>query len=423
MIEKRKNIYKNLAFFTILIFALLITVSGVSSATYDLTDGNTTAQFQGIIDNETDSDLTINLASGNYTFNQINVTRNATIIGQGPNTVITGTDGLLFNVTSSNVNIINLTIMDYDMGISSNATNLTIKNNNIETTDISISLIGNGANNPITGVVIEDNNIISHASGNSSSGVVYLSCLSSNITVFDVLFRGNTIAAPNSYLNGVFLGDSSREKRVSSATNFVFENNRITSIYNAVYLNAGPGNNNITITNNNITSTGTNSYGVYLSAVGSNNNITVTNNNITGKTYSVSLNVGSSSNITVTNNNLTATLQASRGLYLSTYNGNINITVTNNNLTGLEYGIYLISSNNNNITVTNNNLTGNYGMYLGAPNNENSSITLTNNNITGKTYGIYLEAYGGNNTNITFAENDIVGNVYGVSVRPGNKNV
>ncbi|WP_042703205.1 right-handed parallel beta-helix repeat-containing protein [Methanobrevibacter arboriphilus] len=445
------------SFVLVLAFLFLFSLSSVSADEYYFNSGNITNEsFQGVIDNSTPDEVIINLDDGEYSLGQINVTRNATIVGNSSGNVKINGSGILFNITSSNVRLINLTITGYTSAIVGNSSGLMVIGNNITTSGVSINLSSSGSANPITGVVIEDN-IIDSSESSDASGAVSLFGDSSDKTIFDVLFRGNNITSISS---GVYLGDDSYNSVVSSAnlifennnitgtsghgvaldasssnnTNITFANNNITGTYNGVSLSASSSNNtnitfssnntNITFANNNIT--GTYASGVSLGASSSNNtNITFANNNITG-TYGVDLYASSSNNtnITFANNNITGT---SLGVYLEAYSSNnTNITFANNNITGTSgHGVALdaSSSNNTNITFANNNITGTYnGVELYASSSNNTNITFANNNITG-TYGVALDADSSNNTNITFANNNIIGVYYGVYVRSNDGNI
>lgn len=97
---------------------LLFSLSGVNAATHNMSNSNTTTQIQDVIDN--DSDMKINLADGTYSLSQINSTRNTTIIGQSKDNVIIFGTSILFNITTSNVKIINLTICGFNTAMIAN---------------------------------------------------------------------------------------------------------------------------------------------------------------------------------------------------------------------------------------------------------------------------------------------------------------
>nr|WP_302578574.1 hypothetical protein [Methanobrevibacter arboriphilus] len=431
------------SFVLVLVFLLLFGVSSVSADEYYFSSSNiTNDSFQGVIDNSTPDEVIINLDDGEYSLGQINITRNATIVGNSSGNVKINGSGILFNITSSNVKLINLTITGYTSAIVGNSSDLTVTSNNITTGGISINISSSGGN--LSNIVIEDNFIVSSVSdynygavfvnangmaisfvsfinnsirgnGTSSSNGVRINSKGINNLTFD----GNNITG-TSY--GVYLEAYSSNY---TNTNITFANNNITGTSYGVYLEAYSSNNtNITFANNNITVTGYND-GVYLYAYGSNNtNITFANNNITGTSRGVYLYVSSSNNtdITFANNNITATSSYdSNSVYLyAGSSNNTNITFTNNNNTGCT-GVRLevASSNNTNITFANNNFTGTasyngYGVYLVAGNSNNTNIFFTNNNITGTVTsstanGVYLYAYSSNNTNITFVNNNITG--------------
>ncbi|WP_143746183.1 beta strand repeat-containing protein, partial [Methanobrevibacter arboriphilus] len=396
--------------FVICVLFIFLALSSASAANHNFTTANNTQQFQNVINNDNDNELLISFANGEYSgWGQLNISRNATIVGKNRGGAkFTTSSGTLFNITATNVKIINLTISGYATAIKSNCSDLTVSDNNITTSGFSINLSSSGSANPITGVVIKDN-IIKSSISTDYSGVVSLFGKSTDKTVFDVLFSGNNITGGRS---GVYLGDGSTGSPVSSA-NLVFENNNITGTSRGVYLLASYSKNiSITFANNNIT--GTFSTGVDLGAYSSNNtNITFANNNITGTLTGVYLSTSTNKNISITfaNNNITT---ASEGVTLIvTISNNTNITFANNNITGTSRGVYLGAerSNNTNITFANNNIIGksSNGVYLGAYSSNNTNITFANNNITGTSDGVFMRAYTDNNTNITFANNNITG--------------
>ncbi|RBQ23596.1 hypothetical protein ALNOE001_08200 [Candidatus Methanobinarius endosymbioticus] len=53
-------------FLVILVFLVLVGLSSVSAESYDLTQSNTTAEFQNAVDDTTDSYVILNLDNGNY---------------------------------------------------------------------------------------------------------------------------------------------------------------------------------------------------------------------------------------------------------------------------------------------------------------------------------------------------------------------
>ncbi|WP_221061871.1 right-handed parallel beta-helix repeat-containing protein [Methanobrevibacter arboriphilus] len=276
-----------ISFVMVLAFLLLFCLSSVSAAEYNFTSDNTTSDFQGVIDNDTDDELVINLADGNYTFDRINVSRNATIIGKNRNVNISGSGGVLFNITASHVRLINLTITGYTSAIVGNSSDLTVTGNNITTSGISINISSSGDN--LTNIIIEDNVIVSSVS-NIYYGAVFVN--GNGMAISFVSFINNSIRG-----NGT---SNSNGVRINSKgiNNLTFDGNNITGTYDGVYLDASSSNNtNITFANNNITGTYN---GVYLAAYSSNNtNITFANNNITGTDYGVALAAYSDNNTTI----------------------------------------------------------------------------------------------------------------------------
>ena len=367
------------SFVLVLVFLLFLGLSSVSADEYYFSSSNiTNDSFQGVIDNSTPDEVIINLDDGDYSLGQINITRNATIVGKSSSNVKINGSGILFNITSSNVKLINLTITGYTSAIIGNSSDLTVTGNNITTSGISINISSSGGN--LSNILIEDNFIVSSVS-NSDYGDVFVNGTynSDLIVVSFVSFINNSIRG-----NGT---SNSNGVRINSKgiNNLTFDGNNITGTY-GVSLDASSSNNtNITFANNNIT--GTSGYGVYLGASSSNNtNITFSNNNITG-------------------------IYAS-GVYLDvSSSNNTNITFANNNITGTSgngVSLYAYSSNNTNITFSNNNITGTYyGVELYAYSSNNTNITFANNNITGVSYGVYVRSYDGNVSGVLFLNNTI----------------
>ncbi|WP_221061360.1 beta strand repeat-containing protein [Methanobrevibacter arboriphilus] len=423
----RNNFF--VSFVLVLAFLLLLGLSSVSADEYYFSSGNiTNASLQGVIDNNTPDEVIINLDDGEYSLGQINVTRNATIQGNSSGNVKIAGSGILFNITSSNVKIINLTITGYTSAIVGNSGDLTVIGNNVTTSGVSISISGSGGN--LSNIVIEDNVIVSSVS-NGNYGAVFVN--GNGMAVSFVSFINNSIRGNGtSNSNGVRINsrginnltfDGNNITRTSGTgitlsvhssnnTNITFANNIITGgPSHSIGLEADSSNNtNITFTNNNITG---GDYGVYMHAdkKSKNNNITFANNNITGRETYLELSNSSNTNIIFTDNNITATY--GYGVSLSVHSSsNTNITFTDNNITGTSgSGVYLVAyrSNNTNIICTDNNITGTSGngLSLEAYTNNNTNIIFANNNITGGGHGVYISfnSYqgdlGGNNTNVS----------------------
>ena len=359
-------------FLSLLFLLFLSLVSSVNAANFTTTNGNST-NIQSFINNQSTTDSDIILSTGNYTnIVNLNVSRTVTIRGNGQVNIISTGGGTLFNVTASNVKIINLNISRFQTAINSSASGTSISNCNITTSGHSIVFSGMDSRN-----ILLEKNII-HSS-----------------------LRGVSLFVPNFSVVGIS-----------------FLNNNITGTgTHGVYLDAKSSNNTITFTNNNITGT----LGVYLYANSSSNTITFTSNNITGTSRGVELSTSSSNNtITFISNNITGT---ANGVALLTSSSNNNtITFTSNNITGTgEYSVYLIasSSNNNAITFTSNSITGtSRAVHLSASRSNNNAITFSNNNITG-TLGVYLDASISNNSILSFVGNNIKGNNYAMEIYSG----
>ncbi len=362
---------------------LLFSLSAVSAATYDMDDSNTTSDIQNVIDTDVDDDLEIRLADGSYTFSQIDVKRNATIIGQSKGGVVISGTGTLFNITSVNVRIINLTIIGFDTGIQSNSGGLTIVDNNITTNGISINISSDGAD--LKGIKIE-NNTIDSLVDYWDYGAVYIYAPDYSGAIIDVSLLGNTIIA-NAPINSHCVNI----RAVGCDSNITFTGNKITQ-------------------GNGITGSGVALY-VYSS---NNTNITFVNNNITGTNVAVALDASSSNNVNITfvNNNITGAYDAGVSMSASGVN-NTNITFVNNNITAISVGVSLYTYGNNktNITFVNNNITVTLGVSCGvvlfAYSNNNTNITFDNNNIIGESYGVYVFSYEGSRSCLNFLNNVI----------------
>ena len=401
-----KDIFRDncfILFYFVLTF-LFLSLSSVSAAEYNFTSSNITDDFQSVIDNDTDDKLVINLDDGDYSLDQINVSRNATIQGKSRNTKIVGTgNGILFNITSNNVKIINLTITGFDTAIQSNNGDLRIDGNNITTNGISIDIHSVG--NDLKGINIE-NNIIVSSIANYNRGALYISALDNSNIIISVSLIGNNIRGNSpSDSNGV------RIRGAGCSNNITFTNNNITGSYGGIYLYGASSNNaNISFINNNIT--GESRYGVSFDASSSNNSwFQFSNNKIIGSYGGVDLSVAISSNtnISFTNNNIIGT---PNGVHLFSYSSkNTNISFNNNNITGISNkGVQLssYSSNNTNISFINNNITGtDCGVDLSVYKNSKSQVIFTKNNITGGLYGVYVYSFEGNISGVSFLNNNI----------------
>ena len=410
---------------------LLCSLSNVSAAPHNLTEVNTTSNIQKIIDNDKDSEVIITLADGNYSFSQINISRNVTIQGNSKNVKISGT-GVLFNITASNVKLINLTITGFSTAVKSNSSGLTIEGCDISTSHVSINITSDGSD--LKAINIKNNKINSSVN-TRYYGAVYVFAPSGSINEISLI--GNNITANN---GSVSIGVSF--DLWNCVNNLIFLNNKITGTEHGVYIDAADSNNtSIIFNNNNITATSSsiNAKGIYLLIYGiKNSNISFNNNNITAISSGLSKGVELSAsninnaNISFTKNNITATSSnSSLSIYPTAvdlsadYSKNVDISFTNNYISGTKpfappqtgYGVKMYVSCNNNISIsfTNNNINGSsigvdiYPSYY----SNNTSIIFNNNNIT---KDVYLSARNSSNTNIIFTENNILGGYYGVKM-------
>ncbi|GLI12092.1 hypothetical protein MARBORIA2_11820, partial [Methanobrevibacter arboriphilus] len=404
MFKSRKVMFKSKQFiFIVFVFSFLfLSFSSVDAAEYNFTDTNTTAQFQSVIDNDTDDELVINLENGDYNFSKINVKRNATIKGKSSNTQINGS-GILFNITSPNVSILNLTITNYNTAITSISSDLTINGNNINTKGISINI--NSNSNDLKGIIIANNIIIS---ANDLYGAVYVNVSDNNYAILDVYFFNNIIEGNGTNRShGVYIIAKGR------SSNLTFIKNNITG--SSSYRTEGEGSVRIDLINN------------------INDNITFTKNNITALSVSnglwngVALSTSNSSNSQAifTNNNIMATF--GDGVYIVSRSNHSRIIFADNNLTGTGNsnsswggttgsGAYLIirdGGNNSDISFTNNIITGigpdsSWGIYFLYDNINNTNLTCINNIINGEKTGIGYYTSGLNlNARFNFTANNI----------------
>jgi parallel beta-helix repeat protein len=176
--------------------------------------------------------------------------------------------------------------------------------------------------------------------------------------------------------------------------------NSMYGIYNST------NNNNITIFNNSIFSSGgSNNYAIY--AKFSNSNISYNNITTAGTgTSNHGISLTSTSNITLSFNNVTTTSSYGHGIYIGTSSNNI--TISNNNVSTSKSanGIYLSSSSN--ATLTNNNITegtatdNGIGLYIYGTDASSFIHTIDESNtVNGKPIKYYKYIY-----NQTIANND-----------------
>ena len=411
--EKKNYKYSKLLILTTLLLLFLASVSSVSAA--DFTKDSSSEDIQTFIKDTVTTDTEINLASGDYQNNlmNINITRNLTITGIGQVNIIGPGNGVLFNITSANVTIKNLNISGYDTAIIANSSDISIIGNNIITSIESIKFIGSD----LTGILLEDNDIFSSINNYYSGAVYFYASSGSNVNIS--LIHNNITTNNNDRNYAVYFN-------ISDTNNTLyFEYNNIISLAQlggGVGINSDRSNTTINFTYNNISGP----YAVELqSNYGSVNIMEFTYNNIYG-TYQSSLYLcgeSSENSLTATFNNLIAELEAIdlRGRY----NGDNIAIVENNNLSGL-YGFFLEGDGANNTMIINNNditttMIYGHGIFLGGFNrgiDENyNNITVTNNNITGIGDGIWLGVSEIINKNfLNFFNNNIYGVDYGIYI-------
>lgn len=153
----KNPLQKNTMFSLLFILLLFISLTGVSSATFNNT--SSTEDIQKFIDNNS-SDNKLILDGKFNNLSTLNINRPMKISGNN-NAIITksssNTSNILFNITVPNVIIENLMIKGYDKAIFSNKGNITIQNNQIYSTNVAIDI--DNHDEDISGVIIKNNKI------------------------------------------------------------------------------------------------------------------------------------------------------------------------------------------------------------------------------------------------------------------------
>ncbi len=338
---------------------VLCFVAAASATTWSVDGSGGDADFTGIqdaINNATDGD-TILVHFGVY-YENVDVNKSVTLIGNGQPVVDAGGEGNAITLTADGTTLEGFT-----------ATNA---GSSWQDTDAGIKVISN--NNTITG-----NNV----SNNSEDGI-HLFFSSNNI------ITGNNLS--NNYY-GIYL--------YSSSNNTITGNNASNNWDNGICLSRSSNN---TITGNNVSNNNVKGLELYDSC--NNNKITgnkVSNNNVKGICLSFSCN-----NNTITGNNVSN--NDDDGIYLSFFSGNNKITcnnVCNNNRGGIE----LDNSSNNKIYLNNFiNNTDNVSYYDASTNIWNSPLEITYT-YGGNAYTHYVGNYWGNYKG-TDAEGDGIGDTH-----------
>ncbi|RBQ23595.1 hypothetical protein ALNOE001_08190 [Candidatus Methanobinarius endosymbioticus] len=243
-----------------------------------------------------------------------------------------GNHGILFNISNTNISLINLTMTGYITAVYSTQGNITITNNNINTSNSSI-YIGRNSTTDLKGISIQNNNIISEVSNSTSySSTVMIYIDISTGRIIDVYFARNNISITTEskgmrvYISYYDTGT------IFSSINLTFENNNITVSAVCIYFRLFSSNNT---------------------------NLALNNNNLIGN----------------------------KGVTIYALERNNNITGTS------DFGADLGGCNNININLTNNNIKGSKDVVLGIKNINNSNATFHNNNIKGSSYAIHTDFY------------------------------
>jgi hypothetical protein len=292
-----------------------------------------------------------------------------------PNTgVTTALSGALASGALVKILNTNFVIIDGSNSVGGTTRDLTITNTSA--TAPSVLLIGSIGSTPVTNITVKNCIVIN---GSNGSTAFYVS--------------DGTTAGSGGYFNNITLS-----------------NNSIQKAYNAYYIVGIPALGNgsgLTVSGNNINSTGTNAIqqvGIYVQGV---DGFTVSNNNVGGFLLTASNAFGiycatGSKNGTVSGNNVTGfadTLSATNtyviyGIYVVSTIANANINITNNTVS--------------NFSVTSTNSSGNVWGIITA---NTSNVNIIGNTISGITSagtGIPMGVYEGSlSTNVNIQKNKI----------------
>ncbi|MEM3541353.1 MAG: right-handed parallel beta-helix repeat-containing protein, partial [Candidatus Bilamarchaeaceae archaeon] len=330
--------------------------------------------------------------------------------------------------------------LTYGISLSTEATNLTIKNciikrffyNVFITNTKNITLRDNNLSEAYAGITITnitssffENNIVIK----SNYANFFISNSSNNVFVENVIMNYEDTTVGFSLFDSnenLFKNNNLSQLRsafyLTDSINNVIDSNTIYDLqYGGIILWPNRNENN-TISNNTIKNlTG----GVYIFQH-SNNNL-ITNNNISDVYYAIYL-IGNSNKIQFNNLNNTK-----RTIYLYTANGNI---LSNNNISYGEYGIEISNSTRNNLLENNLIYYNEVGIFISDYGSKNNSVinntvfknnrgifiyanssNITENSVYNNTYGIYLSR----NSNCEVSKNKIYDNNYGLNIYDSSK--
>lgn len=338
--------YKNkfMLFMTLLTFLVLsLSSSSISAATFNNNEGSSV--IHNAITSGSDNEIVL---EGNFNnLSEINLTRGLTIRGGNVNTIQGSGSGTLFNIQSSNVVFINLTISGYSSAMrdayNSYSTtpldNVTITGNTIITSAYSIEL---HSDRTLSNINISNNKIISNSNGiHLNAGRSISNGNNENITIVN-----NDINASSESIH------LSTEFGQNINVNII--NNTIRSTGGqSVYLGSGRwdknGTNlNININNNYINYI--NGPGIQLNLFNGTNKNTVINNNVISFREGIFAGYGTSEDIKISNNNIIS-LNSSEisisaaNIFMTNITSNItNLFIHNNTINSVLNGIYMIST-------------------------------------------------------------------------------
>jgi parallel beta-helix repeat protein len=334
-----------------------------------------------------------------------------------------GATGIVINGTSSettphNIQIVNLTLLGWDTGISiRNSENIYVMDN------VTVTGNWNGGSGGTTGsgiVAVDSTNIF--IASNLSAGFVTVQNNGYEGIVFDNVTGGliNNTYVINNRNGGINL-TSTRGVTVqnvtatgnsqhgiileSSSNNNLTNNNASGNNCHGIYLESSSNN---TLFNN--TASGNKLSGIILNQNSNYNNLT--NNNASGNTqYGIALSISSNNNLT----NNTAQYNQYTGIYLSSSHDN-NLNGNNASGSGTGHGFYIDYSDSN--TLTGNNATGNLENGFEVINSTLNTLS-TNNATDNQQNGFYL--FNSSATNLT--SNTAIRNTYdGFNLSDSNSN-
>ena len=294
--------------FFIVLFLILIlsSVSSVNSAEITVTSTYTTSQIQSLISTTTD-DIIFEGEFNNLS--KLNINRSIKISGKNATIVrnTSDTNNALFNITSSNVAIENLTIRGYNKTIFSNESNLSIQYNQITTNGVAINITTNSSLNTI---IIKNNTITTNR---SNAHGIYLYVINGSLENSSILY--NTISTLGAH--GIHLQTDHGNAKNNNIYGNTIKTNGSESRGVSLYANTGVVINN-NISYNNINTTGSNSFGIYLFAFTYEmNNTTICGNDINVSSTAIRVGGGAATTSTINNLNISYNRIISNNIFIN----------------------------------------------------------------------------------------------------------